>query len=165
MITVERIRHARRDFCDPRSRGARSRCLCDDVGASRQIHTVPRLNARIPNGDRDDSSLSPAPRRKRLFDVWYPCGVNFSAPSRCQCTGRLARLNLHHLAAPDLNRMDGKRKLDTDNIVAKAMQEEEGRKRLKKTFPPAQQGADTRSCIASLEVTANVSGVQRACTA
>lgn len=61
--------------------------------------------------------------------------------------------------------MDGKRKLDTDDIVAKAMQEEEGRKRLKKNIPPAQQGADTRSCIASLKVAANVSGVQRACTA
>lgn len=34
--------------------------------------------------------------------------------------------------------MDGKRKLDTDDIVAKAMEEEEGRKRLKKTGAPAQ---------------------------
>ena len=38
--------------------------------------------------------------------------------------------------------MDGKRKLDTDDIVAKAMREEEGRKRLKKTVPAARQGAD-----------------------
>lgn len=42
--------------------------------------------------------------------------------------------------------MDGKRKA-TDDIVAKAMQEEEGRKRLKKNVPAAQQGADTRCCI------------------
>ena len=53
VITVERTRHARRDFCDPRSRGARSRCLCDAVGASHQIHTVQRLDARTLNGDRD----------------------------------------------------------------------------------------------------------------
>ena len=61
--------------------------------------------------------------------------------------------------------MDGKRKLDTDDIVAKAMQEEEGRKRLKKTVPPAQQGADKRSYIALLRPAVNVSGTQKACTA
>ncbi|KAL3136915.1 hypothetical protein ABBQ32_006522 [Trebouxia sp. C0010 RCD-2024] len=38
--------------------------------------------------------------------------------------------------------MDGKRKLDTDDIVAKAMEEEEGRKRLKKTGAPAQGKAN-----------------------
>ena len=61
--------------------------------------------------------------------------------------------------------MEGKRKLDTDDIVAKAMQEEEGRKRLKKIVPPAQQGADTGLCIALLKLSVNVSGVQTACTA
>ena len=55
--------------------------------------------------------------------------------------------------------MEGKRKLDTDDIVAKAMQEEEGRKRLKKIVPPAQQGADTGLCIALLKLTVKVSGV------
>lgn len=57
--------------------------------------------------------------------------------------------------------MDGKRKtLDTDDIVAKAMQEEEGRKRLKRNVPPAQQGADTRWCIALLNVAVNISRSQ-----
>ena len=37
--------------------------------------------------------------------------------------------------------MDGKRKLATDDIVAQAMEEEEGRKRLKKNAVPVQQGA------------------------
>lgn len=50
----------------------------------------------------------------------------------------------------DVSSMDGKRKLDTDDIVAKAMEEEEGRKRLKKTVAPA-QGIDTRWCVAVKE--------------
>ncbi len=36
--------------------------------------------------------------------------------------------------------MDGKRKLDTDAIVATAMQEEEGRKKQKKGIAPGQLG-------------------------
>jgi len=36
--------------------------------------------------------------------------------------------------------MDGKRKLDTDAVVATAMQEEEGRKKQKKGTAAAQQG-------------------------
>lgn len=42
--------------------------------------------------------------------------------------------------------MDGKRKLATDDIIAQAMEEEEGRKRLKKNAIPAQQGA-VAQCI------------------
>ncbi len=36
--------------------------------------------------------------------------------------------------------MDGKRKIDTDAIVATAMQEEEGRKKQRKGTAPGQQG-------------------------
>ena len=42
--------------------------------------------------------------------------------------------------------MEGKRKLDTDDIVAKAMQEEEGRKRTKKHAAPPLQGAQLAGC-------------------
>ena len=45
---------------------------------------------------------------------------------------------LRSTAVQIVSGMDGKRKLDTDDIVAKAMEEEEGRKRLKKTVAPAQ---------------------------
>lgn len=42
--------------------------------------------------------------------------------------------------------MDGKRKLGTDEIVARAMEEEEGRKKQKKGAAPAQQGITTIPC-------------------
>ena len=43
-------------------------------------------------------------------------------------------------ASVTLDSMEGKRRLDTDDIVAEAMQEEEGRKRLKRSVAPMQQG-------------------------
>ena len=45
--------------------------------------------------------------------------------------------------------MDGKRKLDTDAIVATAMEEEEGRKKQKKGTAPGQQGKTTSLYAAS----------------
>lgn len=48
--------------------------------------------------------------------------------------------------------MDGKRKLGTDEIVAKAMEEEEGRKKQKKEASLAQPGTMTRRSFGAADV-------------
>lgn len=48
--------------------------------------------------------------------------------------------------------MDGKRKLGTDEIVAKAMEEEEGRKKQKKEASLAQPGMMTRRSFGAADV-------------